>query len=614
MSRFFKYCMLLPALMLLSHNAHAQSTDQIRNSGLYYFGTGTGDNYRIARTNARADLAESISVHVKSSFEQVVIDTGDEVETFAKSAINTYSSTALNNFDERILHDADGLVEIMVYITREELQAAFSQREKMIHEFIDMAEKAREELRIADALRYNYWALMLARSHPDNTRLTYHFGGDTQQSVILRLDDRINSIFQFISITVASVVEQTAPPQKHINLNFFYRNLPIQDISYRYFTGDGRSALHSVSNGIGLATLDGAFARETNNIELYIEYEYINRTRLVREVEDILKDVNPMNFPQSRKRINIPATKQVPAETTAASRQTYATAATNILEYEMYRDAVNQVVEAIRSRQYADVSQLFTPTGYDIYNRLIRYGNVTVLDGHMDTLRILQVNNEVMVRAVPMAFAFRNNRERFVENVVFSFDLDGRINGLSYALSDIAIQDILSKPEAFGSEEDKYFLINFMENYKTAFALERIDFIDAIFDEYALIIVGNVVRRAAEPVENVAGMYGSLSEYEIEKIRMSKSVYMDRLRTLFRRNEFINIRFEESIVRKRQDDDHIYGIQIAQHYYSSTYADKGYLFLMIDMTDTLNPKIYVRSWQAERNPDGSIYGLEDFRF
>ncbi|MDD3568459.1 MAG: hypothetical protein PHT92_08690, partial [Bacteroidales bacterium] len=94
----------------------------------------------------------------------------------------------------------------------------------------------------------------------------------------------------------------------------------------------------------------------------------------------------------------------------------------------------------------------------------------------------------------------------------------------------------------------------------------------------------------------------------------SKKEYLERLKSIFRRNEFINIHFEDNEVRKTQRDDKIYGIQIAQHYHSSTYADKGYLFLMIDLNDTLQPKIYVRSWQPQKNPDGSIYGLEDFRF
>ena len=53
-------------------------------------------------------------------------------------------------------------------------------------------------------------------------------------------------------------------------------------------------------------------------------------------------------------------------------------------------------------------------------------------------------------------------------------------------------------------------------------------------------------------------------------------------------------------------------MQIKQNYYSSNYADQGYLFLMIDLGNKTEPKIYVRSWQPEKNSDGSIIGINDF--
>jgi hypothetical protein len=38
-------------------------------------------------------------------------------------------------------------------------------------------------------------------------------------------------------------------------------------------------------------------------------------------------------------------------------------------------------------------------------------------------------------------------------------------------------------------------------------------------------------------------------------------------------------------------------------YYSSTYSDTGYLFLMVDMNDAKQPIIKVRTWQPERDPN-----------
>ena len=147
-----------------------------------------------------------------------------------------------------------------------------------------------------------------------------------------------------------------------------------------------------------------------------------------------------------------------------------------------------------------------------------------------------------------------------------------------------------------------------MENYKTAYCLKRLGYIEKIFADNALIIVGSIVKEA-EPID---GMYNRLGAEKVKYVELNKEEYLERLGRVFHSNEFVNIHFEDNIVNKVNGDDKIYGIQIKQDYYSTTYADKGYLFLMIDLSDTINPKIYVRTWQPEKNPDGSVYGLKDF--
>ena len=147
-----------------------------------------------------------------------------------------------------------------------------------------------------------------------------------------------------------------------------------------------------------------------------------------------------------------------------------------------------------------------------------------------------------------------------------------------------------------------------MEFYKTAYALERYSYIESIFSDNALIIVGSVVKQS-RPIDD---MYNALNDDDIQYLRLSKTEYLERLKRVFQSNEFINIRFEDNMVRKAEGDNKIYGIQIAQFYESSHYRDFGYLFLMIDLNDSLHPQIYVRTWQPRKNADGSIYGLTDF--
>jgi hypothetical protein len=268
---------------------------------------------------------------------------------------------------------------------------------------------------------------------------------------------------------------------------------------------------------------------------------------------------------------------------------------------------VVKVVEAIQSGDGQSVRPYFTDEGWQMYNALIANGNVKVLP-FVDTLDLIRLDDKTVVRSVPMRFSFQNNSRNFIEQVVFTFDENRKINALSFAISDKAVSDIVSRSDRFGSVADKYQLIGFLEHYKTAYCLKRLDHIESIFADNALIIVGHVLR----PAETIDGMYAMAGRKQLEYIELSKSEYIDRLRRVFNSNEFVNIHFEENIVKKVNGDSKIYGIQIKQDYFSATYADKGYLFLMIDLNDSLNPKIYVRTWQPERNADGSIFGLDDF--
>jgi len=577
-------------------------------------GIGVGSNYNLARRNALENLTESISVHIKSEFEQIVRETNDDIDEYARSVVTSYSSAVINQYEERVLKEEPRDVEVLVYITRENLQGVFRQREQIIGDFIVQGVRAEGERRISDALRYYYWALVLTRSHPDNSKLRHDFSGTRDESVMIGLYDRINRIFSLLRFHVASVTEQDHPPQKLFHLSISYQDSPVQDLDYTYWVGDGYSSQIGIRDGRGIAILEGQVARELSTLRLRIEYQYANKAHLEPEVKLMMESVVIPYFKRAEVRLTLDETPMAESIARPTATGGFAYIESNMPEYSAYQSIIEQVVTAIRTRNHAMAKPFFTPGGYEMYSKLIANGRVTILDQQQDTLRILQFNNETMVRSVPMLFAFHNNRERFIEHVIFTFNNEGKINNLSFALGQVAINDILRMPDSFGSLEEKYFLIQFMENYKTAYSLKRTDYLEAIFDENALIIVGNVVRRSEEPADRVKLMYGNLSNDEVEYIILSKSEYMQRLQRVFSRNEFINIHFEDNQIRKTQRDDKIYGIQIAQHYHSSTYADKGYLFLMIDLNDSLNPKIYVRSWQPQRNPDGSIFGLGDFRF
>ncbi|MFZ4726955.1 MAG: hypothetical protein ACOYMD_16085, partial [Paludibacter sp.] len=86
--------------------------------------------------------------------------------------------------------------------------------------------------------------------------------------------------------------------------------------------------------------------------------------------------------------------------------------------------------------------------------------------------------------------------------------------------------------------------------------------------------------------------------------------YIKNLKQAFESNEFINIQFEDSYIEKAAKGGNIYGIEIKQNYFSSSYGDQGYLFLGVDLNG--QPIIHIRAWQPEKRSNGKTIKITDF--
>jgi len=274
---------------------------------------------------------------------------------------------------------------------------------------------------------------------------------------------------------------------------------------------------------------------------------------------------------------------------------------TPVMGADRYVGIVTALCDAVSAGKYDAVSTFFTPEGYDIFTRLIAYGNARVLG--TDDISVYAMGSEVYARSVPMVFTFNGNRRKFVEDVVFTFDGEGKISNLSFALDKSAADGIIGQEQ--WSEQARIILVNFLENYKTSYALKRLDYISSIYDEDALIITGRVLKSAG-PV----GEFGKNRYVQLTK--RSKAEYIEQLERVFRSQEFINILFSDCKVVKLNKGEGLFGINIRQEYYSTTYSDEGYLFILADLTDTQRPLIHVRTWQEDPDSEFGIVGPYHF--
>jgi hypothetical protein len=203
-----------------------------------------------------------------------------------------------------------------------------------------------------------------------------------------------------------------------------------------------------------------------------------------------------------------------------------------------------------------------------------------------------------------MSFTFSGNNRTFVEDIVVNMNKEGKVEAISFGLNKAAVDDIVTQTS--WGEDVRKVLINFLESYKTAYALKRYDYINSIFSDDALIITGSVLKRTT------ANENQPMSKQAIKYTRQTKAEFMKRLKHIFAGNEYINLRFADNQIRKSGVGGEIYGIQIKQDYFSSSYGDTGYLFLMVDLNNPKEPIIHVRTWQPEKDPDFGVIDLSHF--
>ncbi len=574
-------------VLLIINQGFSQSIEQIKaDRQNYIWGEGSGMTLQSADQDALAMIISQISVQVESSYsllqEEVVQGGRSTFRDVLQGVVNTYSSAALHN-TERIVISNEPDAKVFRYIRRADVQKIFEQREKKIQDFLRSGLAAEQNIQPSFALRYYYWALTLLRSHPENGSLAWTDGQGNTELLNVKLHRLINGVFSNMSFTVSDIQQEDNLATFLLDIRF--RGKPAKIFDYSYFTGRDWTNLYSARDGLGIAQFSGSNTPEI--LQIRAEYAFTEEAHIDRELYDVMQQLQVVPFRTSYYSVPVRPVSALQSQSAAVAPVQPTASISMVEETGIYRQRIETLMQAIRTQNHASANHLFTPEGLEMYRELLQYGRARIV-GEPELL-FHTFEDGVVARAIPMSFSFRNNTRTFLEDLVIRFDKDARISSLAFGLGQEAVRDIADN-EKWG-DHVKMVLINFLENYKTAYALKRLDYIESIFHDEALIITGTVlqantsieVRHANHPV--------------VRYNHFTKEEFIRHLRRSFNSNEFINIRFEDNTVAKAGVGGEIYGINIRQDYFSSNYGDSGYLFLMVDVNEPDRPIIHVRTWQ-----------------
>lgn len=591
--------------------------EEIQSSADYTYGLGSGVTPSRAMENAHTLLLSSLPAKFGYLYDDLDISStrftdrreavNAIISTFAPEVLNAASTMKLP--DGRIVaymnidatHEDNGLVKIMLG------------RQDRMAQYMRDAYTAEQAGKIDFALRDYYWALLLLKTLPslfidDPVSLEPDSEPVSPKTWI---PERIKGLLSGLSADVSAVEGD------NVTVAFKYGGQPVTSLEYSYFDG-GDFRPFKAKDGYGPLTLSPS----TSECRIKYEYEFFEQVRSHPDVDAAINIFNRVNFPESL--VVLPMAKDglyiSKAESKALKNSGKNSSKTSITpltdsEAKPYADIVEGIMKAIRTRDYDAVRGDFTEFGADCWSRLVKYGTARIVGNPRP--RFFQMGpDRVVCRSIPMTFSFKNGSKTFNEDVTFTFNTaDKKIEALAFSLGAEADKTVFRND--VWDDYAKMVVVNFLENYKTAYALKRYDYLKSIFDDNAYILVGHIVKSTGQKMADT-GSY-QLNGIDATYIELTKEEYLTRLKRSFDSKEYINLAFADNRVSKMGSGGDTYGITLKQEYSSDSYSDKGYLILMVDLNERDKPRITVRVWQSERDGNMTLgldkadpdYGLFD---
>lgn len=609
--KLFKRALTLTILAIFTMYSHAQSIDEIKKNSNYIWGEGNGTTMSDAEGEALRQMSVQISVSVyNSSYDEESND-----NSVQKAVLQSVSSAKFTNVQMRVLEEEPN-AKVFCFMSRSEVKKMFEKRANHIVNMVDAGKTAESRMMIDEALRNYYWALVLAKTTPEPVEIEFN---DKKGEATSLLPIKIKSVLAMINASVDEIQDG-----KNLILGFTYNGKPVSSLNFKY--NDGQSIVGPIvaRDGIGEASMASIPA----DGKLHLTYELRFRNEVDPTDSDIAGAFNAGILPNinssvaiaiksnSKKKAAAPALASAEILAAQPTNDKHSIAMQNADNTDDLQQAVLAVEAAISSNNPKSAFNYFTPEGYTLFANLMAKNGKVTLVGKAQNHNFIIADGYIIGRATNIKRQFRNGKA-FMEKLVYRFNPESRkIESVAFALTQRAENDIMNAAASW-PEVSRWAILNFMEDYQTAFALKRTDYINSIFSDDALIITGTILKKL-DNAERAFDRSKSLDlggPKDIAYSQLSKTEYIDRLRKIFNTREYVHLQFEDNVTRMIDlpaingiNKGAAFGIEIKQRYESTGYSDDGYLTMVFDTRGKL-PIIHVRLWQPDKN---NMMSLQEF--
>ena len=401
----------------------------------YHHATAVADSFDIAIRDAVGMLASQIMTDVKSegttTMKEQYINGKLSSSTYFSNVINTFTDVRLSdyhvlmvgkpskktkNYTAFVYIGSDRVKEIINELEQAEIEAALERERQLkidVNFYYEEGLRAINEIRIGDALKFFYWGFLIA----SDTKVELERNGKNQPAdavFSLLIDETLNNI----SIVCEEQKEEQINEFQTLyvkQLGFYYRTdndsyRRITCLDFKYNNGNTYVEGPRVRDGISVVELQ----YDLDHTNLHCIYNY-DSSETPLQLQETIKNKKNKTFALADKRLEFDhvqytesAINLEPAMVKADIDEMPAQDADSI-RIDRLTNIMYGIEKAIRNKSYESVMPYFTEDGYDSFNKLIRYGNASIIG--VPQYDFVTFGQLIICRSITMQFRFKNNKK-----------------------------------------------------------------------------------------------------------------------------------------------------------------------------------------------------------
>ncbi len=584
------------------------------NSGEFYYGSGLSQVINEAQDQALSELTKQIAVNITSSYKEKIKEKESEITETTEKILKSYSTATLRNVNFIKKPQDNGQINVFCYLKKNEVEKIFQERINLIYEIVEKAKEYKDDTNYAYALKLYYFSTILLNSLPYES-VVYKEVNYTNE-----LPSLINDILLHINFEYSGN-NQISEKEREITLNVKYKDKATALLDFRFWDGTNQVSVQA-KDGKASFTLFGS-STEFDDLGLSIKYSYYECKQEYSAVDQLWDLVKKPQFSSTIK-VSLKGEPKIvePKIELAETNTIVETQFSNNYNISIYSEEEKSPAETITKNtlEFLDLlkssnEEIKLKYQDDVFltQKILnykKYNSPSVLSKNIEA-ELFAYDDGWELRRIRVLHNYPSIHKQTTEYLVLDFSIDGTLQDLNIAITKNLYKKFVAEGDLVKDWYNRQRIIKFIEKYRTAYIARDIETVDKFFAEDALIIVGRKFKKKKLKVESVK--YSRTDKQpEYEYLKMKKEQYISRQRKIFKLQKDLFLDFASFDIVRKNNAPNVYGVEMRQNYFSTTYADEGYLFLLIDF-EPVDPTIYVRAWQPNAWDEEQLIKTGNFR-